>query len=320
MKKDKTSTTTAPLATGHLPLDDIHSMYYEVWGNPEAPTPIVFLHGGPGGGYNPKHRNGFDFNKQRVIFLDQRGCGQSTPFGETKDNTTELLASDVIKLLDHLQETECMITGGSWGSFLALFIAIAHPKRVTKMLLNGIFLGTDAEMDYIYVDIAKTHFPEGRARFLASLHLPGTSTSAEIIKTYSAAMNSSDEALRSLAAYEWSAYENSISKLDYAPAEPYDPTVPVDEKSLAITILELHYFINHCFVADNFIMDNLDSIKHIPLQIVHGRYDMVCSPHNAVALKAAYGESAHLHTLLSNHASDTVMREVMMAYRRTFLV
>src|SRR5664279_3551553 len=202
-------------SNGRLDVGNGHQIYWEDWGNQSA-KPIIHLHGGPGTGFSDSHKQIYDPAIHRVIFHDQRGCGQSQPFGETKHNTTQDLISDIEKLKQHLGITgKTNVAGGSWGSALALLYAIAHPETVEKMLIWSIYTVRKAENDHVLEGYAKPFFPEAWGRFIrlvpAEHRLNGTS----IMKFYASKMRSSSPQEAEKYALEWSLWEYNLVSLNY---------------------------------------------------------------------------------------------------------
>src|SRR5664279_171855 len=141
-----------PYRSGRMPVDDLHTLYWEECGNPEG-VPVLFLHGGPGAGLSPRHRQFFDPNYYRIVLFDQRGAGKSTPLGEYRNNSTLLLINDIERLREMLEISQWLVFGGSWGSTLSLAYGQAHPERCTGFVLRGIFLCTKPEIDWFLYGI-----------------------------------------------------------------------------------------------------------------------------------------------------------------------
>ena len=266
-----------PFQTGTLPLDSVHTMYFEQSGNPSG-VPVVFLHGGPGSGASPAHRQFFDPVFYRIVIFDQRGAGRCTPLGELQDNSTPHLIADMETLRTHLGIDRWIVFGGSWGSTLALAYAEHHPQRTTALVLRGIFLCRQSEIDWFLAGIRNV-FPEAWHEFVGHLTLsrqeretifePGA-----ILKAYHALLTHPDPAIHMPAARTWSRYEGSCSTL--LPNEALVANFGSDRMALGLARIEAHYFVNNIFLPDNFLIDNIAKIRHIPTTIVQGRYDMVC--------------------------------------------
>ena len=258
-----------PFGSGQLPLDAIHTMYFEQSGNP-AGVPVVFLHGGPGAGASAAHRQFFDPAFYRIIIFDQRGAGRSTPLGELRDNTTPHLIADMEALRVHLGIQRWMVFGGSWGSTLALAYAEHHPERTMALILRGIFLCRRSEIDWFLYGL-KNIFPEAWHRF--ANHLP-EHQHHNILDAYYTLLSDPDPTVHLPAARVWSIYEGSCSTL--LPNEAVVANFGSDRVALGLARIEAHYFVNDIFLPENFLMDHISRIRHIPTTIVQGRYDVVC--------------------------------------------
>tara|TARA_R110002072_G_scaffold247353_2_gene406470 strand:- start:12995 stop:13936 length:942 start_codon:yes stop_codon:yes gene_type:complete len=275
-----------PYNTGMLPVSDLHSLYFEQVGNPHG-KPVVFLHGGPGGGVNANYRRYFDPQKWRVILFDQRGCGRSTPFAEIRDNTTWDLVADIERLREHLGITRWAVFGGSWGSTLSLTYAVTHPDACTELFLRGIFLLRKKEIDWFYQEGCSRLFPDLWAAYLKPVP---PDERDDLVAAYFKRLTSDDPAVRKEAAKAWSIWEGSTSKLMFDPgaAQQFGD----DRFADAFARIECHYFTNKGFFSeDNFLLNNVHKIRHIPTVIVHGRYDVICPVENAWDLHQAFPES-----------------------------
>ncbi|MGH1341422.1 MAG: prolyl aminopeptidase [Nannocystales bacterium] len=276
-----------PHASGLLRVDEVHEIYWEVSGNPDG-KPVVFLHGGPGGGTEPKHRRFFDPKKYRIVLLDQRGCGKSRPHASLTDNTTWHIVQDIEALREHLEIERWQVFGGSWGSTLALAYAQKHPKRVTELVLRGIFTFAKDEMDWFYRDGTRMLFPDAYADFLAAIP---PEEHDDIVGAYHKRLTGDDPKARAAAARAWSLWECRVATLMPDP----DLVRHCDESSftLAFARIECHYFVNNGFLESNTqLLDNIDVMRDIPGVIVHGRYDVICPPRNAWRLHQAWPESS----------------------------
>ena len=255
---------------GFLPLTHGHTMYYEEHGNPKG-KPVVMLHGGPGGGLHRRFLTLFDLKTTRLILFDQRGCGKSTPFGVASlaHNTTWDLVADMERLRKHLGIDKWFVTGGSWGSTLALVYAETHPDRVTGLLLRSACIMTDSEYGWLYDKSGSAHvFPERYAEFTKPV---GSQKGwRPIMKTYRKLLTSRNPATRRKAAKAWWGWESDVSFLRPRP----DDTKAAAIESLAL--LENHYFSHNAWLKPNQILRNAHKLRHIPLTIVHGRYDLIC--------------------------------------------
>jgi proline iminopeptidase len=278
-----------PYDTGGLKVSDLHEIYYEQAGNPNG-KPVVFLHGGPGGGIVPEYRQFHDPNAYRVILFDQRGSGKSTPHASLEENTTWDLVADIEKLREHFGIEKWQVFGGSWGSTLSLAYAETHPERVTELVLRGIFLCRKKEIQWFYQEGASAIFPDVWEEYVKVIP---EAERGDMVGAYHRRLTSSDEAVLLEAARAWSIWEGSTSKLffDEDSIEKFADA----EFAKAFARIECHYFINNCFFpSDNFLLENVGKIRHIPAVIVHGRYDVVCPIMSAWDLHRAWPE-AKLH-------------------------
>jgi proline iminopeptidase len=298
-----------PFNTFNLPVSDLHTIYVEEVGNPQG-KPIVFLHGGPGGGLDEKQRRYFDPKVWRVILFEQRGCGRSTPFGELRENTTFDLVADIEKIRAHLGIKDWHVFGGSWGSTLALAYAITHPERVLGLLLRGIFLVRKCEIDWFYQSGASNFYPEEWCRFLKPIP---EAERDNLVAAYHKRLNSSDKEVLHEAAFAWSTWEGATSKLIKDP----EMVGRFGDSSFAYAFarIENHYFINGAFFSeDNWILKNVHRIAHIPGVIVQGRYDMPCPPVSAYELHKAWPKSElHIVEAAGHSLSEPGITEVLLA-------
>jgi proline iminopeptidase len=275
-----------PFDVSTLVLDDVHTMYYEQSGNPKG-VPVLFLHGGPGSGASASHRQFFDPAFYRIIIFDQRGAGRSTPLGELRDNTTPKLIDDIERLRTKLGIERWIVFGGSWGSTLALAYAEAHPECVKALVLRGIFLCRQSEIDWFLYGL-KNIFPEAWHRLVAPLP---AAEHGNILKAYYRLLTDSDPAVHLPAARIWSVYEGSCSTL--LPNPGIVANFGADRVALGLARIEAHYFMNNIFLPTNALLDNLGRIRHIPTTIVQGRYDVVCPIVSADDLARAFPEAEY---------------------------
>ena len=275
-----------PLRTGMLSVSDVHTLYFEESGNPRG-KPVVFLHGGPGGGSDPKVRRFFHPEKYRIVMFDQRGCGKSTPYASLEANTTWDLVADIETLREHLGIARWQVFGGSWGSTLALAYAEKHPDRVTELVLRGIFLLRRKEIDWFYQEGASIIFPDAWEPYLA--HIPEAER-GDLVIAYHKRLTSDDPAVRLAAAKVWSGWEGATSKL--LPDASFTGHYEEDEFALAFARIEAHYFANRGFFeVDGQLLNDAGKIRQIPGVIVQGRYDVVCPIFSAWALHRAWPEA-----------------------------
>lgn len=287
-----------PYRTGRLRVSGLHELYFEESGNP-AGKPVVFLHGGPGGGTDGKQRRFFDPGKYRIVLFDQRGCGKSTPYASLEANTTWDLVSDIEKLREHLGIPKWQVFGGSWGSTLALAYAETHPERVTELVLRGIFLLRRKEIEWFYQSGASILYPDAWEPYLA--HIPEAERD-DLVAAYNRRLTSDDPAVRLAAAKVWSTWEGATSKL--IPDASFTGHYEEDEFALAFARIESHYFTNRGFFeVDDQLLRDVGRIRHIPGVIVQGRYDVVCPIDSAWALHRAWPEADLIVTPDAGHSA-----------------
>lgn len=283
-------------ASGRLPLDAVHTMYFEESGNP-AGIPAVFLHGGPGGGSSPRHRRFFDPAAYRIVLYDQRGAGRSTPLGELRDNTTPHLVADLERLRIHLGIGRWLVFGGSWGSTLALAYAEAHPERCLGLVLRGIFLCRPSEIEWFLYGMRHV-FPEAWERF--SGYLP-SEEHHDLLEGYYRRLVDPDPGVHMPAAKRWSAYEGACSTL--LPSEDTVRHFEDDVVALGLARIEAHYFRHGIFMPPGALLDGVARIRSIPGVIVQGRYDMVCPAVSAHELRAAWPEARYVVVPDAGHSA-----------------
>lgn len=262
-------------------VDDLHEIYFEICGNP-AGKPVVFLHGGPGSGCNPGQRRFFDPAHYRIILIDQRGCGRSLPLGETRNNTTDDLISDIDAIRKSLGIDKWLVFGGSWGSTLALTYAIRHTEHVVGLILRGIFLSRPTELDW-FLGQVKAFYPEPWFKLIESVP---ENFKDSVLAYYKSLIFSDDESISIPAAIRWNDFESSIMTLLPRPEVSKDEINGHIE--LARARVQIHYIENNCFVGSrDLITEAASRLSNIPTVIVQGRYDMVCPPITAWELYQA---------------------------------
>ena len=309
-KKNNQSNDLSIIRSGMLNVGDGHQIYWEDWGNPDS-FPAIHFHGGPGGGTSESHKLLFNPEKHRVVFFDQRGSGKSTPFAETKNNTTQKLIEDTNKLRKHLDIEKMYLIGGSWGSTMTLAYALAHPEQVEAMVSWGIYLAQQFENDFISNGYARYTYPEAWERFIALVPEDHRKDGSSITKYYSEKLHSSDQIEAITYADEWSLWENSLTTVRYDKREMEQYSIGA-EKNLALARLETHYFLNGCFMPKNYFLDNLEKIKHIPFYVVQGRFDNCTPPITAYQLSKAYGNNMTLQMVNAGHSrSDPELRTAL---------
>lgn len=271
-----------PYQIDYLQVSELHRLYFEQVGNPQG-KPVVFLHGGPGGGLDPIYRQYFDPAEWRVVLFDQRGCGRSTPHAELAQNTTWDLVSDIEKIRLHLGIDRWVVFGGSWGSTLSLAYSQAHPESCRGLILRGIFLLRQKELHWFYQEGASYLFPDAWENYL---HPIPVEERHDLITAYYKRLTSPDPTVRLAAARAWSVWEASTSKLILDPnlQQKFSESQFAD----AFARIECHYFVNKGFFeAEDQLLINCDRIRHLPTVIVQGRYDVVCPMTSAWELHQA---------------------------------
>jgi proline iminopeptidase len=289
---------TEPLTVGWLPVGGVHEIYYEECGT-RSGKPAVVLHGGPGGAINPTMRRFFDPSRWRVALFDQRGCGKSRPNASLEENTTWRLVEDIERLRVHLGVERWTVFGGSWGSTLALAYALTHPTRVAGLVLRGVFLLTQRELNWFYQDGASMMFPDAWAHFCAPIPVDERH---DMVAAYHRRLIDPDHRVQARAAAAWSQWEGDTLSLRGPQARPAKFNEP--EFAVAFARIECHFFANRGFFEeDGWILKNISRIRGIPGWIVQGRFDVVTPMESAWALKAAWPE-AHFEIVWdAGHAS-----------------
>ena len=311
--------------SGLLDVGDGHSIYYEVSGNPKG-MPVVRLHGGPGANSKPKNKQVFDPDKFRIVLFDQRGCGNSKPKGSIKNNTTQHLMADMEKLREHLGIEKWAVTGGSWGSTLALLYAQAHPERVLALGIYGIFLAEKKAVNWLYgAEGAGRFFPDAYVDFVAGFD---EDERTDMFKAYAKRVLDTDsETFAKQAAVQFSTYvgklcgmeENQLveqrkydeARLTVTDAEKAESQAGFEEFAWVHSRLEMHYERENFFIDEGQILANMEAIKHIPLYICHGRYDMVCPAEGAYRLYRAHPNSQLTLVPTAGHSSSEMKDELL---------
>jgi proline iminopeptidase len=283
-----------PFNSGQLDVGDGHSVYWEECGNPDG-QPILFLHGGPGACCSPIHRRFFDPKHYRIILIDQRGCGRSTPTAMVEHNTTQHLIDDLERLRNLLDIDRWFLFGGSWGSTLALAYGVTHPNRCLGFILRGIFMGQDYECDW-FLNKMGIFEPEARRTFV---HFLPKEERANLIDNYVKRLCDPDPDIHMPAAYAWAAYEEACATL-----MPHSSHGGGDPKgTLCIARMEAYYFKNNFFMDEDFLIDKLHRIIHLPCIIVQGRYDMVCPPVTAEHLSRSWPKAKLMMIADAGHSA-----------------
>lgn len=274
-----------PYATHRLAVDAPHELYLEESGNPDG-IPVIVVHGGPGGGCEDSQRRFFDAERFRIILLDQRGAGRSTPLAELQGNDTNRLVEDLETVRRFLGVDRWLLFGGSWGSTLSLVYAQRHPDRVLGLVLRGIFLCRPRDIHWFYQEGASRVFPDYWQDFLAPIP---ESERDDLVGAYYRRLTSANELEQIQAAKAWSVWEGRCATLHPNPSVVEHFGHP--HVAIALARIECHYFMNQAFLEPDEIVRNASRLSDIPGVIVHGRYDMVCPMDNALALSNAWPEA-----------------------------
>jgi len=299
-----------------MDVGDGHRVYVEQCGNPKG-TPVIVLHGGPGGGCSPAMRRYFDPSHYRVVLFDQRGCGRSRPHASVENNTTWDLVQDIERIRTALSIERWAVFGGSWGATLGLVYAISNPERVAHLILRGVFLMTQRELDWFYRGGAGHFWPDVWSGFTSMI--PDAEQN-DLIGAYKRRLFSGDVAMENRFARAWAGWENTLASMGNDGPSGESPT----EYARAFARLENHYFSNGGFLEhDGWILENLAPIAKLPGTIVQGRYDMICPPRSAYEMNARWPGSRLVIVPRAGHAlsepgiSAELVR-TMDALRHTF--
>jgi proline iminopeptidase len=318
MKKYQLYPEIEPYITGTLKVSGIHTLFYEEAGNKDG-RPVIFLHGGPGVGILPGYRRFFDPAFYRIILLDQRGSGRSTPDAELKENTTDEIVEDLERLKKHLGVDRWLVFGGSWGSLLALCYGISHPDSVRGIIIRGVFLGRRSEIEWLHGKGASRIFPDQWEKYLSVLP---ESEREHPVTAYYKIFNSADRATQLKAARAWSAWEAYTMNLIPDPKAIEEMTS--DEAALSIGRIECHFTYNNFFLeSDNYILENIGKLHNIPCRIVQGRYDVICPVKSAWELHKALPGSELVIVPAAGHSpfDGDMVHELVRAteeYKRLF--
>lgn len=302
-----------PFRRDRLAVAGGHDLYYEECGNP-AGKAVLIVHGGPGGGSNPTMRRYHDPARYRVVLLDQRGCGRSSPHASLVENTTWHLVDDMEALRAHLGIERWQLVGGSWGSTLALAYAQRHPRRVSELVLRGVFLLRRAELAWFYQEGASWLYPDAWEQFIAPIP---PAERGDLIEAYYRRLTHGDPKVQLAAARAWSIWEGSTLAL--VQDEERIRHFSADSYALAFARIECHYFVNRGFFRhDGELLAGIPRIRHVPCTIVHGRYDVVTPLKSAWDLKAAWPEADLRIVADAGHAMTEpgIVHELVAATRR----
>ncbi|MHA7856607.1 MAG: prolyl aminopeptidase [Henriciella sp.] len=270
--------------TGFLRVSDLHEIYWEESGNPQG-LPVIGIHGGPGGGSSPEMRRFFDPTVYRIILIDQRGCGKSTPHSELRENDTWALVSDIEAVREHLGIEKWVLFGGSWGSTLALSYAVTHTERVFGLILRGIFLLTESEVRWFYQEGASRLFPDSYDRYIAPIP---EAERGDLLHAFYRRLTGDDKAARRAAAKAWACWEGETITIQGPTSRP--KRFEEDDFADAFARIECHYFVNKGFFEkDGWLLEQAaEKLANIPGKIIHGRYDVVTPLSTAWGLKKAW--------------------------------
>jgi proline iminopeptidase len=308
-----------PFNKNTLKVCDMHSIYYEECGSPEG-IPVVFLHGGPGSGCNPTQRRFFDPKYYRIILIDQRGCGRSTPQGELTNNTTNDLVNDLEIVRHHLGIARWHVFGGSWGSTLALAYAVKHASHIISLVLRGIFLSRTSELAW-FLGGVQHFYPEVWHNLIN--YLPEAERS-DVLSAYAKRIFSDDMQINVPAAIQWNAYESSIMRLKPSEASNTAPKTPeeiIKEQPIEVARarVQIHYIQHQCFIDGDAILNEVTRLNSIPTVIVQGRYDMVCPPTTAWELARAMPHAEFVMIADAGHsAMETGVTSALVAATEKF--
>ncbi len=285
-----------PYTNNYIKTNDGYKIYFEECGNKDG-LPVIVIHGGPGAGCNPNMRRYFDPKFYRIILFDQRGCGKSIPHASIINNTTWDLIDDIEKIRKKLNINKFLIFGGSWGSTLGLIYSINYPQHVIGMILRGIFLMTNKELDWFYKEGGASLFwPEKWREFIKMIP---HSEQNNIIEAYHKRLFHKSKEIREKFSISWLKWENSLASMQ----KSINNFTPPINYALAFSRIENHYFYNRGFLgSDNYIINNVEKINNIPGIIIQGRYDMVCPPNSASRLNDAWPKSELNMIDFSGHA------------------
>lgn len=277
-----------PYRTFFLETGSKHAVYVELSGNPNG-IPVVFLHGGPCSGTKPDHRRFFNLRHYHIILFDQRGCGQSLPFGELEHNTTQDLIDDMERIRVQLGIQKWLVFGGSWGGALGLLYAQRHLDKVLGLIIRGVFLARQRDMDWFITSGATRIYPSQWQRLVESIPVEAR---INVVEGLWNAINSEDEATKARVAREWLAWNGQLAMgKAYQPQNRNDN---VSESVIRQVRMEIHYAHHHYFIDDNQILDNCDLLQNIPTTIIHGQYDLVCPMEAGLSLYEALSNAEYV--------------------------
>lgn len=300
----------------YLQVDDTHEIYIEECGNPHG-VPVVFLHGGPGSGCEPWHRQFFDPTRYRMVLFDQRGCGRSRPHASLVNNTTWDLVSDMELIRETLGIDQWALFGGSWGSTLALAYAQQYPAHVSGMILRGIFLCRQRDIDWSYEQGhgIERIYPDYWQDYLAPIP---EAERGNMVAAYYQRLTGENEIARMQAAKAWSVWEGRTANLQ--PKESVMAHFSDPYTAMSVARIEAHYFTHQGFFDDDQLIRDAQRIAHLPGSIIHGRYDMICPLEQALALHEAW-PNADFHIIpgCGHAASEALIQQALVEATESLL-
>lgn len=296
MVRDDLFPDIASRRNGYLEVGDGHAIYWEESGARDG-IPVIFLHGGPGSGVSPAQRRFFDPKAYRIVLMDQRGAGRSTPRAGIEANTTPHLVADLERLRRHLEIESWLVFGGSWGSTLALAYGQAHPESCLGFVLRGVFLGRPQEVEWFMTGM-RGFFPENWRDF--ATFIPDAER-GDLLGAYHRRLTDPDPEIHLPAARHWARYEKACSTL----LPDLDHMWPIEDQRHALSLarIEAHYFMNGLFLPPGGLLAGMDRIRHLPATIVQGRYDVICPPESADALAQAWPDTELVVVPDAGHAA-----------------
>ena len=274
-----------PNQSYQLDTDDGHQVYYEESGTLEG-IPIVLLHGGPGAGTDPSHRRYCDPEKYRIILIDQRGAGRSTPHASLENNTTQHLIKDLEAIRQALKIEKWVVMGGSWGATLAIAYAESHPQKISGLILRGTFLGRKEDIQWLYSEGTRRVFPDYWQEFISPIP---EEEQEDIVAAYYKRLTGQNELAKMGAAKAWATWEGKVATLE--PNNSFVEHLAKPHLAMGMARISAHYFSNHCFLEENQLLKNAHQLKGIRGIIVHGRYDMLCPVENAWSLQSVWQDA-----------------------------
>ena len=297
-----------PYRSGFLPVQNGHQVYFEECGSVNG-LPVVFLHGGPGSGCGPKHRQLFPPARTRAVLFDQRGCGRSTADHPLHANTTAELISDIERLRQHLGINRWLVVGGSWGGGLGLAYAAAHPDACLGAVIRGVFLSRPSDLQWFFHD-ARQCMPD--AWTVLAPYLDGVAAANCAHHICKLLLDSKDEQALKVA-QAWQAWENALTNRSYTPAQPASLDDKAAQSLLAKYRLQSHYLLNHCFFPADGLLNHLSAMQDLPLHLVHGRLDWICLPESAWAVQQRLPHSQlRMVDNAGHHPFESPMSDVLL--------